>query len=535
MSLTSPIDLSPRPEDKGIDYLLHPFDDPFNDLFDQYLSLDPSECTQEPGESSKSASFNFSFDLRTSTSCSDLKDDADVKEARNDQSQPQPWRDGIWCLRQTAALSSPLPQGSFAQSTLGSSKAAISTAQLLSIEGKASRPIKPDPDAAVASPSSTVVNRRTRTAVSSPNLRRLHRLDARRRQCFIMNSPTKTMRPMQNHLETSELLHNPWIQQSCRGQLQLPDENLPLSPPPSVGAASNGHTAQLSIPGTGFLQPQSSMNGHENHHIPAQNYNTMVHNPNRTPLPSPTPNRPAVQHFLAQQDITSNGPFPGEFSLADQVSIQDSQVTNWMLDDTPDNGTSINQHDDNWWQSDVPQSSGPYYIIPNHYQQAPEDVATTPTQDSLANEGLMIQCDPFTQPPYPVLGGLPTNIQASSSAHNGSGKRNLSPLRSPPLSPASPSSRIRRSSRPSTSRRKSSTSTPRTPKTPKMTAGFVNFTPEDSQKILTGVAPSGSSKTKARREMEAKEKRRKLSEAAERAIKAAGGDVRVLKSEEFLA
>jgi hypothetical protein len=39
---------------------------------------------------------------------------------------------------------------------------------------------------------------------------------------------------------------------------------------------------------------------------------------------------------------------------------------------------------------------------------------------------------------------------------------------------------------------------------------FVNFTPNDSKKILTGVAPSGSSKTKARREQEAREKRRKL-------------------------
>ncbi|TGZ79074.1 hypothetical protein EX30DRAFT_373397 [Ascodesmis nigricans] len=46
---------------------------------------------------------------------------------------------------------------------------------------------------------------------------------------------------------------------------------------------------------------------------------------------------------------------------------------------------------------------------------------------------------------------------------------------------------------------------------------FVNFTPSDAQKILSGVAPSGSSKTKARREREAQEKRRKLTEAISRA------------------
>ena len=53
----------------------------------------------------------------------------------------------------------------------------------------------------------------------------------------------------------------------------------------------------------------------------------------------------------------------------------------------------------------------------------------------------------------------------------------------------------------------------------------------DSKKILTGVAPSGSSKTKARREKEAAEKRKKLSEAAKRAVLEAGGDLEALERE----
>lgn len=64
--------------------------------------------------------------------------------------------------------------------------------------------------------------------------------------------------------------------------------------------------------------------------------------------------------------------------------------------------------------------------------------------------------------------------------------------------------------------------------------GFVNFTPDDSRKILTGVAPSGSSKTKARREKEAADKRRKLSQAAARAIVEAGGDLGRLREEGLL-
>ncbi|CAI6332988.1 unnamed protein product [Periconia digitata] len=65
--------------------------------------------------------------------------------------------------------------------------------------------------------------------------------------------------------------------------------------------------------------------------------------------------------------------------------------------------------------------------------------------------------------------------------------------------------------------------------------GFVNFTPSDSRKILTGVAPSGSSKTKARREREAADKRRKLSQAALKAVIEAGGDVGRLEKEGLLA
>ncbi|KAK8114963.1 hypothetical protein PG999_007032 [Apiospora kogelbergensis] len=62
---------------------------------------------------------------------------------------------------------------------------------------------------------------------------------------------------------------------------------------------------------------------------------------------------------------------------------------------------------------------------------------------------------------------------------------------------------------------------------------FVNFTPSDKNVLMTGVAPSGSSKTKARREKEAVERRRKLSEAAVKAVQAAGGNLDRLLAEGF--
>ena len=104
---------------------------------------------------------------------------------------------------------------------------------------------------------------------------------------------------------------------------------------------------------------------------------------------------------------------------------------------------------------------------------------------------------------------------------------------SSPTSPACPSrptvskssSKLRKSCR-----RKSSVVMLRSPNP----FGFVNYTPGDSQKLLAGVAPSGSSKTKARREQEAHEKKRKLRLAAEKVIKEAGGDVEQLRASGLL-
>lgn len=75
----------------------------------------------------------------------------------------------------------------------------------------------------------------------------------------------------------------------------------------------------------------------------------------------------------------------------------------------------------------------------------------------------------------------------------------------------------------------------RRPREPSSSGGieFVNFTSNDGKKIMTGVAPSGSSKTKARREKEAQEQSRRLSEAAMRLVEAAGGDVDKLAEHGF--
>ncbi|KIX01610.1 uncharacterized protein Z518_09336 [Rhinocladiella mackenziei CBS 650.93] len=151
------------------------------------------------------------------------------------------------------------------------------------------------------------------------------------------------------------------------------------------------------------------------------------------------------------------------------------------------------------------------------------------------------ESSPFITPPKqrrspfrsPSFSKSPTNISARRHAqrsptrtvtdYSHSGRKSIhksGPIRDSGVQEPLPVPRTRSASRP-----------PRTPKTPKTPTGggpvmdFVNFTPKDSAKLLSDVAPSGSSKTRARREMEAREKRKKLSEAALKAVKVAGGDV----------
>lgn len=80
-------------------------------------------------------------------------------------------------------------------------------------------------------------------------------------------------------------------------------------------------------------------------------------------------------------------------------------------------------------------------------------------------------------------------------------------------------------------RRKPSTSVLRSP----ASLDFVNYTANDSHKILSSVAPSGSSKTKARREQEALEKKKKLTLIAEQVVMDAGGDVEQLRASGLFA
>ncbi|KAI1001213.1 hypothetical protein K3495_g6987 [Podosphaera aphanis] len=167
-------------------------------------------------------------------------------------------------------------------------------------------------------------------------------------------------------------------------------------------------------------------------------------------------------------------------------------------------------------------------LLPQNWNHASIDasklqVPSTPEQDGGTR---------FTDHTLHLQNQDPSSGRLFDEKHQCDRGDSSSSLRTPPRTSTNPSTNYEpeqtRPRTPAFQVRKCKSSRCLRPSTPRPGRGaldFVNFTPNDSQKILTGVAPSGSSKTKARREKEALDKRKRLSQAAIRAVQAAGGDV----------
>lgn len=216
------------------------------------------------------------------------------------------------------------------------------------------------------------------------------------------------------------------------------------------------------------------------------------------------------------------------------------------------------------------QGRGSYYHQPQQQQQRTahrsESIPSLPSQSAYSSQtmaGLGIQTSTFENGAYPALTSSNSFSSNPSAGHQYQGGqyeheryRSSSTESSMPASPRRHASQTMSARRPSRTasggsvlrRSKSQTRLNAAAAASASGAasggahtkagagvGFVNFTPSDSRKILTGVAPSGSSKTKARREKEAADRRRRLGQAAARAVLEAGGDVAALEREGLLA
>lgn len=180
---------------------------------------------------------------------------------------------------------------------------------------------------------------------------------------------------------------------------------------------------------------------------------------------------------------------------------------------------------------DISTVADPLFCSPS---PTPNIVPTLDQDDNLSNT-FDTYPDYFNLPPQyqdsllptfpPLVADMPTTTRTSPTSQS------IQPLRRSPRTRKQPAM-TNTGPKPAP---KAPTNTKRGPNNKNRTnsgqgVSFVNFTANDSRKLLGGVAPSGSSKTKARREKEAREKRQRIGEVALNAIQKAGGDIGLLEA-----
>ncbi|GAB7358823.1 hypothetical protein MBLNU230_g4047t1 [Neophaeotheca triangularis] len=392
-------------------------------------------------------------------------------------------------------------------------------------------------------------------------------------------SPTKMMTPSRYRAASRTGFRDVWAQRVVSGMdkhdIRVPTlmhQGLPVSPPHSGHLMQEDEFAVFGSPergyaGNGYYEDQMSPL--------AVNFQQQarLHTPARSPMLSPR-SRDVDGYFVeAVPQIPPNPYMPRTVPLNDTTPLYPERTSSLApnrLQAFDFGFSSPHEELDAWGAASFSEpTSHPYYHREHFSQQADPFVGAenpVPGSPVFESAGLGISCDPslvsnFTavtnnssvptemyQPPQALMTPYHIPTQASKTEPNTPHNRRRRHARSrsyadspsPSPTPTAPRSRQRSSSRRAVSRHrrtKSSTVTPRQAQNgaSSQQGGFVNYTPNDKGKILNGVAPSGSSKTKARREKEAADKRRKFSQAAAQAVLELGGDLDSLAKAGLLA
>ncbi|KAF9891972.1 hypothetical protein FE257_002936 [Aspergillus nanangensis] len=541
-----------------------PFDHSFNDLFSQYVDMDPTNP-----DGNKDVSFSgdldqiFSLDS-LSSDCGDHS--PTLSTSKPALQSPQSWGKDLWCMPQEAV--SPAEQQTPLAFQDNVHPPAVSD---LSVNLDASAANRITDNRSPSTPPTTP-SRKSKSALVTPKSIRRHREPNDRRALLRKQSSPSLNRSSQ--LQKQRMAYpEAWAQRFQNFSYRNSDDRLPLSPPPSdilvqhenLGADSSA--VHMNHPGDSAEMP---------HHFDS---NIFTQSP-AISMPSPSTGvlgRPQRYINHSNNSTLTSSPPSADDIFSSPHSSDPQSMSSWHSDSlgtaalpfTPD----LHSHDAQAWWS--PMTSRVPQRHPSYQQMVASPVPQRPLQNSnnqhdMLQGGLMIQLDPSQFD----MSGAPNSSFPSSSLSSAPNTQESHPYnhpavptpqkfvdsssfnvhttsRSPSLSPradASPKdgSMMRNGAIMKTSRRSNgngrklsghSMSAPKpakgpsvSPKNKSVTVSFVNFTPSDSKKILTGVAPSGSSKTKARREQEARDRRRKLSEAALNAVRKAGGDVDALEA-----
>ncbi|RAO68552.1 uncharacterized protein BHQ10_004564 [Talaromyces amestolkiae] len=532
------------------------FDHSFNDLFNQYVNSDPSTS----GDGSKDVHFGSDFDQffsvgSFSSDCGELSPNG---SKHFQQSSPQSWRKDAWTVQQDSLNDLQLHRPKPVHDTVQPSDV-VSGFNAVSLEESSPEALGLFSTSPSSPPTTPSRKNHSKSVPITPKNVRVRKTNDRATLHRKQSSSPSLMRSA--HLQRSKMAYpENWssrLQQQFNSQMRA-DERLPLSPPPSD-----------------ILVQNESMRRDSGIHLNSSSENLADFSPHyASTMYSSKLQQPAS--FINQRTST---PPPVDDIFATPSSSDSQQLHAWHADAlastfqlTPD----LNGHDGHWWSSPLPtRVSQPQnqnsYLVSSLSQKSPM-IHTNQNQQQhhheLLQNGLMIDFGssfdlgasndafssaaplhsttathiPITSHQQPTFSHHPY-IPTTQATHQ---QFIAKPSRTPSLSPTnttSPKSHpgMKNITPRRTHARKLSSNSTSAPKPVKLSTptkggkgssnvSFVNFTPSDSKKILTGVAPSGSSKTKARREQEAREKRRKLSEAALLAVRNAGGDVEALEA-----
>jgi hypothetical protein len=528
-----------------------PFDQTYeelgSDFFDQFLTFSPPGSeTLEYSNLPDSKYLDTIDNYSGGTSLQSTDDEA--KHSIDDSS----WQGGPWALTQDeASLHS--AQGNAFYAEL-SGRAAVSDSKLLSLEGITldspqitgnshnSLPSSP-------SPSATLLERRKNRLVESlsKSLRKTTGSRDNRLRSPIRKS-TSSPAMKRPHSNQADSLSQKLALDATKFSFDFEKSLEPLSPPPSA-RASDPSQIFCSV-GTG----KKPLNGFsDNSYLVKPTTRQIAYD---TPMATPTletdhtrsasfqqlpseffPMTPQPQSVSASW---SQIPGSSEFSAYEVSTLYPADIDAPVWWNHAASAPMAQPSPSNFHANPQQATKSLAMQLQNGISYGINDVGFNPSNMA---SGLMIQMPELAAQQSFVMGTSPTMRQGYFAAtrsqphyNTANHQRAHAPSRQPQSSPIrknrsgssdseSPSPTLHVRKRKSPKNHKNST--PRTPPTPGA-VDFVNFTPNDSRKILTGVAPSGSSKTKARREKEALEKRRKLSQAAMRAVREAGGDIESL-------
>ncbi|KAF2104120.1 hypothetical protein NA57DRAFT_50967 [Rhizodiscina lignyota] len=542
--------------------------DAYDALFEQYVESDlfePSSLLN--GIHSSDDSTNL-FVLATSSGASDNVDCSPIPDLDARQHDAcTSWQGSLKLLQKSSALST-------IEASTGADKAAALDPDTLSLDGFCLAPApSPLSDASISPPPSPLAAiSATKKRFALP-IRPYRRPTSPIRKAQPMNtpSPPKMLSPRLHRTSYQGAWAKKIEAAADRLNLQLALIDGPPSPPPTTSLPQipkqNGFH---SLPNAQGFDSAPLTSPFEEPLSPIRTFNPQSH-AQITPLSSPTFNSPgAIHSSFPQTHISSLAP-----SALNQAGIgpltpppsQKLPMTAWnpepqdFLDYSYSASPSFpSSKAEAWWSPVSPmQPCAPTYQ--NSAQNAndaliglglqgvnagnlsPENAMNQYELNTVSLDSLLqsptanVHSTPYTSPqlisPPTFLASTPITPSTQQTPMKKTRTSSASP--SPATRQTRTASRVRQAHRRAQSQhhRRKSGSKEAGGQRP-VSVGFVNFTPDDSRKILTGVAPSGSSKTKARREKEAAEKRRKLSEAAKRAIMEAGGDVAALEREGLL-